>query len=485
MKIGLIGATNAGKSTLFNRLIGQFRAIVTDIHGTTIDILSHTLEVDRLGKITFYDSPGLGDFSDELPFIEKIVKNSDFLLFVVDDSVGITAKDQHILDIVREQRMQDKTLLVVNKLDIKRKVNEIDLAIADYYTLWLAKVIGISAKKERNLAELEDEIAQFYTERKKTHSDDPHTETPSHNGIWLAIVGKPNTGKSTLLNTLVGKELAKVEDKLWTTRDYVVGEFKSQGKRYTVYDTAGIRKKGKTHGIEKIAYDKTYAMLEYTRPVVLFMIDCTQGITHRDLTLLEEVSRLGLPMIFCLNKADLVKPEAINAMVKGAQSYLDFAKHIPIVPTSALNGDGLKNLFKMVAILQAENQKRIWTNELNKVLGQDQMTKPPRFSKNKVCKILYATQIAVDAPTFMVFVNHKSRANFAFKKWIENALRRNFGFIGVPLVIKFRERGEGQEDRSAPGVSLKSLRKEQDARQAKQDRNSAKILEKRARKSKK
>lgn len=144
-----------------------------------------------------------------------------------------------------------------------------------------------------------------------------------------------------------------------TTRDYVVGEFKSQGKRYTVYDTAGIRKKGKTHGIEKIAYDKTYAMLEYTRPVVLFMIDCTQGITHRDLTLLEEVSRLGLPMIFCLNKADLVKPEAINAMVKGAQSYLDFAKHIPIVPISALNGDGLKNLFKMVAILQAENQKRI------------------------------------------------------------------------------------------------------------------------------
>ena len=108
MKIGLIGATNAGKSTLFNRLIGQFRAIVTDIHGTTIDILSHTLEVDRLGKITFYDSPGLGDFSDELPFIEKIVKNSDFLLFVIDDSVGITAKDQHILDIIREYSMQDK-----------------------------------------------------------------------------------------------------------------------------------------------------------------------------------------------------------------------------------------------------------------------------------------------------------------------------------------------------------------------------------------
>lgn len=112
------------------------------------------------------------------------------------------------------------------------------------------------------------------------------------------------------------------------------------------------------------------------------------------------------------------------------------------------------------------------------------MTKPPRFSKNKICKILYATQIDVDAPTFMVFVNHKNRANFAFKKWIENSLRRNFGFVGVPLVIRFRERGEGQEERSAPGISLKTLRKEQEARQAKQDRNSAKILEKRKKKQK-
>ena len=169
-------------------------------------------------------------------------------------------------------------------------------------------------------------------------------------------------------------------------------------------------------------------------------------------------------------------------MIKWAQNYLDFAKHIPIVPISALHGEGLKNLFKMVSILQSENQKRIWTNELNKVLNQEQIQRPARFPKNKVCKIMYATQIAVDAPTFMVFVNHKARANFAFKKWIENALRRNFGFVGVPLVIKFRERWENQEDRPMPWISLKSLRKEQDARQAKIDRNQAKILVKRQKK---
>ncbi len=483
MKIGLIGATNAGKSTLFNRLIGQFRAIVTDIHGTTTDIIVHQMEVDALGKLTFFDSPGLLDFSDELPFIERIVKESDLLLFVIDDTVGVSAKDEHILSLIMENDKRSQTFLVVNKLDVKWKVNELDLAISDYYGLGLEKVIGISAKKERNLSELEDAITEFARQRTARNPEVQEPELPQQRGIGIAIVGKPNSWKSTLLNTLVGKELAKVEDKLGTTRDYLVWEFKSQGKRYTVYDTAGIRKKGKTHGIEKIAYDKTAKMLEFVRPVVIFMVDCTQGITHRDMTLLQEMAQLGLPMIFALNKADLVKPEAISSMIKGTQTYLDFAKHIPIVPLSALHGEGVGNLLKMVSLVHKENQKRIWTTELNRILSQEQIQKPARFPKNKICKIMYATQIEVDAPTFMVFVNHKARANFAFKKWIENVLRRAFGFIGVPLVIRFRERGEGQEERSAPWVSLKSLRKEQKVRQEKQERNAAKILQKRKKKT--
>lgn len=359
MKIGLIGATNAGKSTLFNRLIGQFRAIVTDIHGTTTDIIVHQMEVDGLGKLTFFDSPGLLDFSDELPFIEKIVKESDLLLFVIDDTVGVSAKDEHILSLIMENDKRNQTFLIVNKLDVKWKVNELDLAISDYYGLGLEKVIGISAKKERNLAELEDAITDYARTWKAEHPEVQELEIAQQKGIGIAIVGKPNSGKSTLLNTLVGKELAKVEDKLGTTRDYLVGEFKSQGKRYTVYDTAGIRKKGKTHGIEKIAYDKTAKMLEFTRPVVIFLVDCTQGITHRDMTLLQEITQLGLPMIFALNKSDLVEKKAIDAMIKGAQTYLDFAKHIPIVPISALHGEGLGNLLKMVTLLQKENQKRI------------------------------------------------------------------------------------------------------------------------------
>ena len=485
MKIWLIGATNAWKSTLFNRLIGQFRAIVTDIHWTTTDIIVHQMEVDNLWKLTFFDSPWLLDFSDEVPFIEKIIKESNLLLFVIDDTVWITAKDQHILDLIMDNNKSKQTILVINKLDVKWKATETDLAISEYYELWLWTVIWISAKKERNIEELEDKIideAKKWIDANPDHEDD-NINLPQHKWIWLAIVWKPNSWKSTLLNTLVWKELAKVEDKLWTTRDYIVGEFKSQGQWFTVYDTAGIRKKGKTHWIEKIAYDKTEKMLEYTRPVVIFMVDCTQGITHRDMTLLHEITQLWLPMIFALNKSDLVDKKAIDAMIKWAQSYLDFAKHIPIIPLSALNWDGLGNLLRMVNAVYKENQKRIGTTELNRVLSEEQIKKPARFPKNKICKIMYATQVEVDAPTFMIFVNHKARANFAFKKWIENVLRRNFWFIGVPLIIRFRERGEGQEDRPMPWVSLKSLRKEQDARQAKQDRNSAKILQRRKRKS--
>ena len=323
MKIWLIGATNAWKSTLFNRLIGQFRAIVTDIHWTTTDIIVHQMEVDNLWKLTFFDSPWLLDFSDEVPFIEKIIKESDLLLFVIDDTVWITAKDQHILDLIMDNNKSKQTILVINKLDVKWKATETDLAISEYYELWLWTVIWISAKKERNIEELEDKIideAKRWIDANPDHEDD-NINLPQHKWIWLAIVWKPNSWKSTLLNTLVWKELAKVEDKLWTTRDYIVGEFKSQGQWFTVYDTAGIRKKGKTHWIEKIAYDKTEKMLEYTRPVVIFMVDCTQGITHRDMTLLHEITQLWLPMIFALNKSDLVDKKAIDKTYSNYSSF--------------------------------------------------------------------------------------------------------------------------------------------------------------------
>ena len=444
MKIWLVWATNVWKSTLFNRLIGQFRAIVTDIPGTTTDIIQHKVETDNW-VYTFFDSPGLLDFTEELEYIEQIIKESDLLLFLIDDSVWITAKEHYILELIRKEKKQDSTILIINKLDIKRKESETEMAISDYFTLWLSSVIGVSAKKERNLSTIENQINSFYNKRKKTHKNEEETVEPFR--IWLAILWKPNAGKSTLLNTLVWKPLAKVADVAWTTRDYVAGNFSWKGRDYVAYDTAWIKKRWKIHWIEKIAYDKTKAMLEFVRPVVIFMVDCTQWITHRDMTLLQEVHQLALPMIFVLNKVDQVNPKAIDAMIKNTQTYLDFAKYLPIVPMIAIKWEWIDDVMKFVSILQKENTKRIATRDLNEALQHEMIQRPPRFPKNKICKILYATQIAVDAPTFIVFVNHKARANFAFKKWVENSIRKNFWFIGVPIVIKYRNRWESWKER--------------------------------------
>ena len=427
MKIWLVWATNVWKSTLFNRLIGQFRAIVTDIPGTTTDIIQHKVQTDS-GSFTFFDSPGLLDFTEELEYIEQIIKESDLLLFLIDDNVWITAKEHHILELIRKEKKQDSTILIINKLDIKRKESETEMAISDYYTLWLSSVIGVSAKKERNLNTIESQINSFYNKRKKTHKDEEETV-------------------DTFLNTLVWKPLAKVADVAWTTRDYVAGNFSWKGRDYVAYDTAWIKKRWKIHWIEKIAYDKTKAMLEFVRPVVIFMVDCTQWITHRDMTLLQEVHQLALPMIFVLNKVDQVNPKAIDAMIKNTQTYLDFAKYLPIVPMIAIKWEWIDDVMKFVSILQKENTKRIATRDLNEALQHEMIQRPPRFPKNKICKILYATQIAVDAPTFIVFVNHKARANFAFKKWVENSIRKNFWFVGVPIVIKYRNRWESWKER--------------------------------------
>ncbi len=442
MNIWLVWATNVGKSTLFNRLIGQFRAIVTDIPWTTRDIIQHKFDLEWVWSITFSDSPWLLDFQDERVFIKKIIKKSDLILFLIDDNVGITSKEQHILSCIMDSGKKNNTILVINKLDIKRKHNQKELALSDYYDLWFSNIIWISAQKWDNIDVLQQQIVDYV---KKNKTDSLHPE-PKKQSIPIAILGKPNSWKSTLLNTLVWETLSKVDEEAGTTRDYIVGEFTYKKQDYTVYDTAGIRKRWKIHWIERIANDKTYKMLEYVRPIVVFLVDVVEWITHRDMTILEEIGNLALPTIFCLNKTDLINNKKIKTEITKASSLLDFAKYIPILPLVAQTWEHRDDLFAKIKFLYAEASRRIETNTLNKIISTEYITRPPRFPKNKICKILYITQVDINAPTFVVFVNHKSRANFAFKRWIENSIRKHFEFTWVPLVIRFKERSQKEED---------------------------------------
>ena len=450
MNIGLVGSTNVGKSTLFNRLIGQFRAIVTDIPGTTRDIIQHETLIDDIGKVMFFDSPGLFDFKEEEVLIKQIIDHSDLILFVIDDSVGITAKEQHIYSYIIEKHKKSKTILIVNKIDIKHKEKDYDLAVNEYYALGFEHVLGISAKKQKNLVEVKDliikilNVALLKDMPKEGEVEALPARDENDNRIHMAIIGKPNAGKSTLLNTLMKKTVSKVESIPGTTRDYIIGEFSMERKKYVVYDTAGIRKKWDIHGIEKIAFDKTLEMLKFKRPIVLFLVDGVEGISHRDMTLIEEINNLALPMILCVNKIDLLDAKQQKMLIAKTAAVMDFAKYIQVFPISAKTKKGIKEIFEVLGKIKKEAEKRIDTSQLNDCIGKEFISRPPRFPRNKTCKILYITQIDINAPTFIAFVNHKDRANFAFKRRLENTIRKFFGFMGTPIVIRFKERKDSR-----------------------------------------
>ncbi len=439
MKIWLVWLTNVGKSTLFNRIIWQFKAIVTDIPWTTVDILKFKKNIDWLWVVEFLDSPGLWDFWVEYWYIEKIVNESDLILFVVDWSIWFNSNDDKILELIRKSNKINKTILIVNKLDKISKVENYLVEIWDYYKYWIANVFGISAKNSINIDYVQNKIKKMAIDFDFSIEE----KVSDENVVNIAILWKPNSWKSTLLNTLTKKKLAKVEDKSWTTRDYIQGFFEYLWKKYVIYDTAWIKKRWKMRDIEVISYKKTMTMLEYVRPFVIFMVDINEWLSHRDMTLLKEISTLMLPIVLLLNKIDTLDEKHKKLKFSEIKYQMEFAKYIPIVPISAMYWFWKKNILKMVEILTKEYNKKIETNKLNLVISNEFISRSPRFPKNKICKIKYITQVEVAPPTFIVFVNNRRYANFSFKRRIENVIRKNFWwFIWCPIRIVIKDEKE-------------------------------------------
>jgi len=181
-------------------------------------------------------------------------------------------------------------------------------------------------------------------------------------------------------------------------------------------------------------------MLKYVRPIILFLVDGVEGISHRDMTLSQQINNLALPMILCVNKVDLLDAKHQKLLVAKTKAMMDFAKYIQVFPISAKTKKGIKEIFTVLGKIKKEAEKRIDTGKLNDIIGKEFISRPPRFPKNKICKIMYITQVDINAPTFIAFVNHKDRANFAFKRRLENSIRKHFDFMGTPIVIRFKER---------------------------------------------
>ncbi len=445
MKVGLVGATNVGKSTLFNRLIGTHRAIVTEVHWTTRDILYETVTLS-CGTVVFLDSPGLDTFDKEIPYLERVILESDLIFFLIDFHAWFGAKEQDIFSLLVKHHKRDSTFLLVNKMDksMQQKTFSTDLAL--YYGYGFQYVYPVAAKQGLWIDVIREHLVTFY-EANFSGEDSVATDDPI---IPLAIVGKPNAGKSTFLNTLLDKQFAQVSDIPGTTLDYNVADIIFKWVSYRFFDTAGIRKRWKIHWLEKIAYDKTLSMLRYTRPLVLFLIDAEQGITHRDTTLLWDIIQMALPVIVVLNKIDLLSDSSQKERLQQIEVFLQFAKHIPICSMSAKNGLWFDTLFEYVGRVWNAYDQHVSAADLHKCVKKALIQRPPRFLKNRECKIAHIVQVESKPPTFMVFVNDTKRANFSFKRRLENTLRHHYGFVWVNLRIFWRNKNSKTNDVKVP-----------------------------------
>lgn len=442
INIGIIWLPNAGKSTLFNKLIGNYRAIVTDIAGTTRDIISESFVYhDR--RYRLMDTPWLIDREQEISLIKKIINESDYCFFVIDGNQWLTPSEQHIAQMIIQSHKQASTFLLVNKLEKQLATGTESLVLSDYYSLWFGHVIAFSAKYGTNIDLVRDlmHTLQTWSEKQQNIALKGQTQSQDYESEWaikVALLGKPNAGKSTLLNTLCHQPLSLVSDIPGTTLDYITGHFIYQNQQFTVYDTAGMRRKSLVRWLESIANTKTFTMLQYVRPMVIILLDSTDNATRQDLVILGQIIKLGLPIIILVNKVDLLSDiKEIKKQIKDTQQACGYAPYIPVLSISAKTWHGLAQVYKQMISIHEQLTVSLPTSKLNTVISKAFLLSPPKFPKNKICKCKYITQVSTNPIVFKVFVNSLDRVNFAMKRWMENVLRKEFNLTGIPFQFNF------------------------------------------------
>lgn len=441
--VAIVGRPNVGKSTLFNRLIGERRAIVQNEPGTTRDRVYGTAE--WIGhEFTVIDTGGLMDEDEVRPgalesetYIAaqtrdqatSAIAEADVIVLMVDVMAGTTAGDAEIATMLR--RADKPTILAVNKAD---SVQRRDLAY-EFFELGLGDPIAVSAYHGNGTGDLLDKIVESLPEAE----EEEETEGPK-----IAIVGRPNVGKSRLLNALLGQERAIVSDLPGTTRDSLDTEIVWEGKQLTLIDTAGIRRRGRVeHGIERISVMRSMRAIDRA-DVVLLLIDATEDFTAQDLHIAGYVEEQKKGLVVVVNKWDLVEKDSttMDTYRKRAQVQLDFLPYAPLVFISAKLGQRVGQVIDTALTVIKEREKRVSTAALNKMLNEAVAKHQPPSRPGKWIKFFYATQADVAPPTFIFFCNDPKLIHFSYRRYIENELREAFGFQGTPLRISFRSRRE-------------------------------------------
>ena len=434
--IAIVGRPNVGKSTFVNRLIGNRKSIVDDLPGVTRDRIYFDVEwLDR--KFTVIDTGGIipGDDDDIMVSIydqaQIACNEADKIIFIVDGKDGINPIDYDIANILRQSGKP--IFLAVNKIDSSSAA----LMTSEFYALALGEPIAISALHgSGGVGDLLDIVTEDFSN--ETQDDEEENKV-----IKIAIVGRPNAGKSSIVNSLLGEHRVIVSDVSGTTRDSIDSKLTFEGQEYIIIDTAGIRKKSKvTYGVEKFAVDRAIRSIREC-DVAILVLDATQGISDQDKKIASIVTEAGKGMIIAVNKWDLIENKKANTINKFEQELLNeipFLDYVPKLYVSALTHQRLNQIFTKTNEIYAEGTKRIATGLLNKVINEAYLMNPPQSVRNKRLRILYTTQVGAQPPTFVLFANNATLMKDHYKRYIENKLREAFGFFGNPLRISLRER---------------------------------------------
>jgi GTP-binding protein len=437
--VAIVGRPNVGKSRLFNRLTGTRHAIVEDMPGVTRDRQYGEARWENR-RFHVVDTGGFEPDADDALLSQMrdqarlAMEEADIIVFVCDGIAGLLPADREIATLLRSSVAP--VICAVNKIDADRQ----EPSVAEFYELGLDPLVAVSAEHSRNFDELLDHILEHIPQT-------PPAPPPDDSLIRVAVLGKPNAGKSSLINQLLGEDRLLTSEVPGTTRDAINTFVEHDGQRYLFIDTAGVRRKRAiSMQVEKYSVVHSFKAIDRA-DVVVYVIDATEGATAQDQRLAGLVHDKGRGLVVLLNKWDLVEKDhkTADAYIKKLREELKFHPTAPVVTISALSGQRVHRVLPAVDAVYAEFIRRIGTGELNRWVADATRVNPPKSKASQRLKILYVSQVSTRPPTFMFVVNNPDLVHFSYQRYLLNSLRSTFGFEGVPIKLFFRARGKKED----------------------------------------
>ncbi len=433
--IAIVGRPNVGKSTLFNKIAGKRISIVEDTPGVTRDRIYANGE--WCGKeFTLIDTGGIEPYSKEIiPEQMRLqaqlaIDMANVIIFMTDIRDGLTAADRDVCTML--QKSGKPVILTVNKIDTP---GQPPLEFYEFYNLGLGDPLPVSSLHKMGVGDILDECVKFFPDSSEEAEDD---------SVKIAVIGKPNAGKSSLINKILGENRVIVSNIAGTTRDAIDTKYERDGVKYTLIDTAGIRRKAKvTDSLERYSAIRSVGAVERC-DVCIIMVDASEGISEQDARIAGYAHEEGKASIVCVNKWDLIEKDnsSVNKFTQEVRDKLSFMTYAPILFISAETGQRIDRIFELVTYVSNQNSMRLQTGVLNDCLAEAVMRVQPPSDKGKRLKLYYMTQVSVKPPTFVIFVNDATLAHFSYIRYIENCIRESFSLKATPLKFIVRERSK-------------------------------------------